>query len=60
MAMGLHWLQLSIDLVVQDRGAKGRNVVLRNKYGPPKIVNYSETILCLKKVLPFISCWSVL
>jgi hypothetical protein len=29
-----------------DRGAKRRNVVLRNKYDPPKIVNYSETVLC--------------
>ena len=26
-------------------GPKGRNVVLPNKYGPPKIVNDGETVL---------------
>lgn len=26
-------------------GPKGRNVVLQNKYGPPRIVNDGETIL---------------
>lgn len=26
-------------------GPKGRNVVLQNKYGPPKIVNDGETVL---------------
>ena len=30
-------------------GPKGRNVVLQNKYGPPKIVNDGETVL--KQVL---------
>lgn len=30
-------------------GPKGRNVVLQNKYGPPKIVNDGETVL--KEVL---------
>lgn len=30
-------------------GPKGRNVVLPNKYGPPKIVNDGETVL--KEVL---------
>ncbi|CAF1974659.1 unnamed protein product [Brassica oleracea var. botrytis] len=28
-----------------DMVAKGRNVVLQNKYGPPKIVNDGETVL---------------
>ncbi|KAF3488261.1 hypothetical protein F2Q69_00054266 [Brassica cretica] len=28
-----------------DKVAKGRNVVLQNKYGPPKIVNDGETVL---------------
>lgn len=31
-------------------GPKGRNVVLQNKYGPPKIVNDGETVL--KEVSP--------
>lgn len=26
-------------------GPKGRNVVLQNKYGPPRIVNDGETVL---------------
>jgi len=26
-------------------GPKGRNVVLHNKYGPPRIVNDGETVL---------------
>ena len=30
-------------------GPKGRNVVLHNKYGPPRIVNDGETVL--KEVL---------
>ena len=33
-------------------GPKGRNVVLGNKYGPPKIVNDGETVL--KEVIPFL------
>lgn len=34
-------------------GPKGRNVVLHNKYGPPKIVNDGETVL--KEVFFFLS-----
>jgi hypothetical protein len=60
--MDLHWLQAGVDLVARlvgvTLGPKGRNVVLGNKYGPPRIVNDGETVL--KEVLPFISCWSVL
>lgn len=33
------------DLVGVTLGPKGRNVVLQNKYGPPKIVNDGETVL---------------
>uniref|UniRef100_A0A0D3D6R6 Uncharacterized protein n=1 Tax=Brassica oleracea var. oleracea TaxID=109376 RepID=A0A0D3D6R6_BRAOL len=33
-------LQAGADMV-----ANGRNVVLQNKYGPPKIVNDGETVL---------------
>lgn len=33
------------DLLGVTLGPKGRNVVLENKYGPPKIVNDGETIL---------------
>jgi hypothetical protein len=43
------------DLVGVTLGPKGRNVVLQNKYGPPKIVNDGETVL--KEVLhtyPFV------
>ena len=36
-----------------DMVAKGRNVVLQNKYGPPKIVNDGETVL---KKVPFVFC----
>lgn len=36
-------------LVGVTLGPKGRNVVLENKYGPPKIVNDGETVL--KQVL---------
>lgn len=32
-------------LVGVTLGPKGRNVVLQNKYGPPKIVNDGETVL---------------
>ncbi|XP_042445748.1 ruBisCO large subunit-binding protein subunit beta, chloroplastic-like isoform X2 [Zingiber officinale] len=42
-------LQAGVDLVANlvgvTLGPKGRNVVLSNKYGPPKIVNDGETIL---------------
>lgn len=40
-------------------GPKGRNVVLQNKYGPPKIVNDGETVLkevlftAIAHILPF-------
>ncbi|KAL9235573.1 hypothetical protein vseg_010321 [Gypsophila vaccaria] len=33
------------DLIGVTLGPKGRNVVLQNKYGPPKIVNDGETVL---------------
>uniref|UniRef100_A0A2P2LEN3 Uncharacterized protein n=1 Tax=Rhizophora mucronata TaxID=61149 RepID=A0A2P2LEN3_RHIMU len=33
------------ELVGVTLGPKGRNVVLQNMYGPPKIVNDGETIL---------------
>lgn len=42
-------LQAGVDLVARlvgvTLGPKGRNVVLSNKYGPPKIVNDGETVL---------------
>nr|AKH05124.1 chaperonin-60 beta4 [Cypripedium formosanum] len=42
-------LQAGVDLVADllgvTLGPKGRNVILENKYGPPKIVNDGETIL---------------
>ncbi|XAR65342.1 hypothetical protein NMG60_11009431 [Bertholletia excelsa] len=38
-------VQLVADLVGVTLGPKGRNVVLQNKYGPPKIVNDGETVL---------------
>ncbi|XP_038987988.1 ruBisCO large subunit-binding protein subunit beta, chloroplastic-like isoform X2 [Phoenix dactylifera] len=42
-------LQAGVDLVAKligvTLGPKGRNVVLENKYGPPKIVNDGETVL---------------
>ncbi|XP_026664486.1 ruBisCO large subunit-binding protein subunit beta, chloroplastic isoform X1 [Phoenix dactylifera] len=42
-------LQAGVDLVANligvTLGPKGRNVVLENKYGPPKIVNDGETVL---------------
>lgn len=47
-------LQAGVDLVARllgvTLGPKGRNVVLGNKYGPPKIVNDGETVL--KEVTP--------
>ncbi|GFZ16196.1 TCP-1/cpn60 chaperonin family protein [Actinidia rufa] len=36
---------LVAELVGVTLGPKGRNVVLQNKYGPPKIVNDGETVL---------------
>ncbi|TXG56725.1 hypothetical protein EZV62_018038 [Acer yangbiense] len=51
-------LQAGVNLVAElvgvTLGPKGRNVVLQNKYGPPKIVNDGETVLkqvCLVMVL---------
>lgn len=38
-------VNLVADLVGVTLGPKGRNVVLQNKYGPPKIVNDGETVL---------------
>ncbi|KAJ0986543.1 hypothetical protein J5N97_004899 [Dioscorea zingiberensis] len=42
-------MQAGVDLVADllgvTLGPKGRNVVLQNKYGPPKIVNDGETVL---------------
>ncbi|XP_078443519.1 TCP-1/cpn60 chaperonin family protein [Wolffia australiana] len=38
-------VDLVADLVGVTLGPKGRNVVLQNKYGPPKIVNDGETVL---------------
>lgn len=41
--------QIGVNLVAElvgiTLGPKGRNVVLQNKYGPPKIVNDGETVL---------------
>lgn len=52
-------VQAGVDMVANlvgvTLGPKGRNVVLQNKYGPPKIVNDGETVL--KEVLhcyPFV------
>nr|AKH05125.1 chaperonin-60 beta4 [Erodium foetidum] len=41
----LSGVDLVADLVGVTLGPKGRNVVLQNKYGPPKIVNDGETVL---------------
>ncbi|XP_038705785.1 chaperonin 60 subunit beta 4, chloroplastic-like isoform X3 [Tripterygium wilfordii] len=38
-------VDLVADLLGVTLGPKGRNVVLGNKYGPPKIVNDGETVL---------------
>lgn len=42
-------MQAGVDMVAElvgvTLGPKGRNVVLENKYGPPKIVNDGETVL---------------
>jgi chaperonin GroEL len=48
-------VQAGVNLVAEllgvTLGPKGRNVVLHNKYGPPKIVNDGETVL--KEVFSF-------
>lgn len=53
-------VQAGVDLVAEllgvTLGPKGRNVVLHNKYGPPKIVNDGETVL--KEVFFFFSIFS--
>lgn len=38
-------VDLAANLLGVTLGPKGRNVVLENKYGPPKIVNDGETVL---------------
>ncbi|KAI5436363.1 hypothetical protein KIW84_022731 [Lathyrus oleraceus] len=38
-------VELVAELLGVTLGPKGRNVVLHNKYGPPKIVNDGETVL---------------
>ncbi|CAI8595606.1 unnamed protein product [Vicia faba] len=38
-------VELAAELLGVTLGPKGRNVVLHNKYGPPKIVNDGETVL---------------
>ncbi|CAN0923894.1 Chaperonin 60 subunit beta 4, chloroplastic [Linum grandiflorum] len=38
-------VELVAELVGVTLGPRGRNVVLQNKYGPPKIVNDGETVL---------------
>lgn len=38
-------MNLVAELVGVTLGPRGRNVVLQNKYGPPKIVNDGETVL---------------
>ena len=52
-------VQAGVDLVAElvgvTLGPKGRNVVLQNKYGPPKIVNDGETVL--KEVNPCSKFW---
>lgn len=42
-------VEMVSELLGVTLGPKGRNVVLQNKYGPPKIVNDGETVL--KEVL---------
>jgi chaperonin GroEL len=50
-------LQVGVDLVAEligvTLGPKGKTPVLKNKYGPPKIVNDGETVL--KEVFYFLS-----
>lgn len=47
--MNNNLMQAGVDLVANlvgvTLGPKGRNVVLGNKYGPPRIVNDGETVL---------------
>lgn len=38
-------MDIVAELLGVTLGPKGRNVVLPNKYGPPKIVNDGETVL---------------
>ncbi|CAK7326446.1 unnamed protein product [Dovyalis caffra] len=38
-------VEIVVELLGATLGPKGRNVVLQNKYGPPKIVNDGETVL---------------
>lgn len=38
-------MSIVAELVGVTLGPRGRNVVLQNKYGPPKIVNDGETVL---------------
>ncbi|KAJ6983903.1 Chaperonin 60 subunit beta 4 [Populus alba x Populus x berolinensis] len=38
-------VEMVSELLGVTLGPKGRNVVLQNKYGPPKIVNDGETVL---------------
>jgi chaperonin GroEL (HSP60 family) len=51
-------LQVGVDLVAEllgvTLGPKGKNVVLHNKYGPPKIVNDGETVLKEVFLLSFV------
>lgn len=46
-------MDLVAELIGVTLGPKGRNVVLGNKYGPPKIVNDGETVL--KEVCTYIT-----
>jgi hypothetical protein len=52
-------VEMVSELLGVTLGPKGRNVVLQNKYGPPKIVNDGETVLkevlfsAIAHILPF-------
>lgn len=50
-------VELVAELLGVTLGPKGRNVVLHNKYGPPKIVNDGETVL--KEVSILFQVWSI-
>lgn len=50
-------VELVAELLGVTLGPKGRNVVLHNKYGPPKIVNDGETVL--KEVFFLFQVWSI-
>lgn len=54
-------MDIVADLVGVTLGPKGRNVVLQNKYGPPKIVNDGETVLkqvvCTFSLTSFALCF---